>query len=1245
MKSSNLSVLGKLHPTVFTVVAIGAAEGGLDAMTQLLETLAPDTGMSFVYILRKDNEYNGVPASDIAKFTHMKVVEAAHEMVMEPDVFYVVPPDADMSVSNGMFIRSGRKAKAFIQAPIDGFFKSLAEQNKDGSIGIILSGTGSDGAAGLKAIKIAGGITFAQDETAKYDEMPKAAMSEGAVDLVLPPVEIARELENLSKQSGMFTDTEVGLNSVSDSDEDLLNIIQLLKKSTGIDFSHYKVSTVKRRVVRRMLLYKLGSLREYFDYLKRHNGEITVLYHDLLINVTCFFRDGDSMEYLKKTILPQVIRSKSADETVRIWVPACSTGEEAYSLAILLVEIQEDRGSRVPIQLFGTDLSEIAISKARQGIFSASDLADMHEIRLERYFVKMENNNYRIHKSIRDLCVFAQHNVFKDPPFSRLDLISCCNFFIYLDSVLQQRCTSLFNYALNPQGYLVLGKSETIGTSTRQLFSQVEKKFKVYVKNQESSERMAVDRNIRMPFTENRENGDQKKPFPDFSPEIITLERSVDDILYAKYIPAAVVINQEMEILQFRGSTSLFLEPSRGKASFNLMKMVHPALMFDLRNCIHKASSTKTAARKDGVELPVKDQTHLVSLEVVPVQSNNDDKVFIIIFEEQHYARPDRYSDFSKDEMVQRLQEELTAVRNDMRSIIEEQEASKEELQSANEEIISSNEELQSINEELESSKEEVESANEELMATNDELQISNEQLSELQEYAEAIFETIREGVVVLNKDFRVKMANTSFYRTFHTRAEEMEGLPIYEVANGQWNTPKMREMLNNILHEGRHFEGYEVLCQLPGLGSRTMLVNGRRVIQKANRQELMLLAFEDITDRKLAEKLNAEREEWFRSMANNAPTMIWTAAPDGSRTFFNVTWLTFTGRTMEQDSGYGWIEVVFPEDKETFLAEYRQAFEEQRSFEIEYRLRRADGEYRWVRAIGKPTFTESGGFSGMVGICAEIHNSKLMQEELERIVEQRTADLRELNKELQKSNGELQQFAYVASHDLQEPLRKILTFSDRLTSDNAVPVSARSFVDKISASAARMSQLIRDVLDFSSATKVKELFTQTDLNAVLKTILSDFDLLIKEKNAVVVADDLPVIEAIPLQMEQLFHNMVSNALKFSRAQVAPVIKITCRELAPASRDVMEGLRKDLDYVEIIFEDNGIGFNNEFAERIFIIFQRLNGRREYAGTGIGLALCRRISDNHCGMIYASSIEHVRTEFHVILPVRQQPSLQ
>jgi two-component system CheB/CheR fusion protein len=676
----------------FPIVAIGASAGGIEAIKDLLLNLNPDLGFGYVYIQHLDPDHKSILSSILGKCTKMKVVQAEHLMHIERNHVYIIPPNKDMSVIDHVVILNPRKERPAIHMPVDRFFISLAEKHKNGAIGVVLSGNAHDGTAGLKAIKMAGGITFAQDETATFKGMPSSAVAEGVADFVLSPAEIAQELERISKRTHLFTKIRAVEANINDADEGLADIIQLLRKTVGVDFTHYKMSTIKRRILRRMVLHKAETLVEYYLLLKKSNPETVLLYQDLLINVTFFFRDADSIEFLKKTILPAILASKSSNEPVRIWVPACSTGEEAYSLAIILMELLGDNPEETDIQIFATDLSETAIAKARVGTYTVLELAEVPEAYVKKYFLKTESG-YRINKQIRDICIFAHHNVFKDPPFSRLDLISCCNLFIYLNADLQKKIIATFYYALSPNGYLVLGKSETIGLSG-QLFSQVQKKFKVYSKKPDSSGKAILEMGYRLPFTERTQVMEPKKVSPKVSTESTNIEKTVDGILQAKYIPGSVVINQEMEILQFRGSTSLFLEPSPGKASFNLMKMARPGLVFELRNTIHKATRTGEPVKKEGIDVLIKNNSYKVSVEVMPLKSENEDRLFLIIFEEEQPAPKGPKTVFSKDETALKLQEELNNVREDMRSIIEEQEVGKEELQSANEEIISSNEEL-----------------------------------------------------------------------------------------------------------------------------------------------------------------------------------------------------------------------------------------------------------------------------------------------------------------------------------------------------------------------------------------------------------------------------------------------------------------------------------------------------------------------------------------------------------------------
>lgn len=483
------------------VVAIGASAGGREAFSELLRNLSPTTGLAYVYIEHTNPSSVTQSVAVLSKVTPMPVLEADHLLAVEPNHVYILSPDAHMEIVDGVVTRMPRRRRTKTNTetlnneylPVDQFFVSLAERQKDGAIGIILSGLANDGILGLRAIKVAGGITFAQDKSAKYQTMPQAAIAEGVVDRVLSPADIAAELERLSKQTALFQKTALAelkadvltFDAPEDNDDDLQAIIQLLLKSIGVDFSQYKMTTIRRRIIRRMVLYKLDTMQAYATYIQQHDTEPSLLYNDLLINVTSFFRDPETMSFLKKTIFPQLIRQKKGDHRLRIWIPGCSTGQEAYSLAMLLLEVLDELGMKMTIQIFATDLSEIAINRARLGIYSLSEVTTVSPNRLQRFFTKIDGM-FRISKTIRDMCVFAPHNIFKDPPFSRVDLISCRNLLIYLNTVLQRKALIMFHYALNSNGYLLLGKSETVSASVS-LFMSVDKIHKVFNRKNESS--------------------------------------------------------------------------------------------------------------------------------------------------------------------------------------------------------------------------------------------------------------------------------------------------------------------------------------------------------------------------------------------------------------------------------------------------------------------------------------------------------------------------------------------------------------------------------------------------------------------------------------------------------------------------------------------------------------------------------------------------------------------------------------
>lgn len=969
---------GKKMP-YFPVVAIGASAGGIEAFSELLRNLSTVTGMSFIYIQHLSPEHESNLSTILSRATKMPVQEAKEGLKLKPDHIYIIPPNRTMRLDDHTLKLSLRPIRPESHLPINEFLMSLAEVYKERAIGVLLSGNPPDGTIGLKTIKAAGGITFAQDSTAQFSGMPKHAIAEEVVDLVLSPPRIAEELVKLAEQHEKYHNALQELNDdvVTDRDENLLEIIRQIHRLTGVDFSQYKVNTIKRRIVRRMILHKVDNLKSYVQFLKRNTNEAQQLYRDLLINVTTFFRESENYDHLKKTLIPKIINGKTPDDPIRIWIAACSTGQEAYSIAIILMEVLGENAATTTVQIFATDLSETAINKARLGIYSKDEVSDVPPRRLARFFTKIDGT-YRIIRSIRDLCVFATHNVLKDPPFSKVDLVSCCNLLIYLEPVLQKKVMATFHYALNGGGYLMLGKSETIGNSGN-LFSQVDKQHKVYAKKKDAAAKALFELSF---HSQEGPKGYKPPVIQKAKAEDLGLDKVIDELLLKKYTPPCVVVNQDLDIAQFRGSTGLFLEPTPGRASLNLLKMARPGLGFELRTIVLKAIKSGEPEKKTWEENTKNNQTRNITIEAVPIKYESDtiEKHFLLVFDEQLIESKEPSAKAkAKDNRVKQLEEELAALREDMRSILEEQEAANEELQSVNEEIVSSNEELQSINEEMETSKEELESSNEELLTINQELQMRNEQLAEIQEYAEAVFTTIRESLLILDKNFRIKNANTTFYNTFHVTEEETEGKLLYDVGNRQWNIPKLRELLEEIIPRNSQIKDFEVIHTFPHLGEKAMVLNARRLVRKLHSEHLILLAIEDITIHRRVQKLIADKEEWFRNMANHSPMMLWVTNADKMLAFVNDAWLEYRDLSREEVIGKGWMEEMHPDDEPRIQKIFDASFAKKKEFETEYRFKKGK-EYKLLLTKGKPNYSIEGTFIGFIGTCVELPSAEVME-------------------------------------------------------------------------------------------------------------------------------------------------------------------------------------------------------------------------------------------------------------------------
>ena len=850
-------------------MGIGASAGGLEAFREVLRFLPHDTGMAYVLVQHLDPKHKSLLPELLARVTRMDIHEAQQDMLIEANHVYVIAPNTDITLSHGTLNLLPRTEVDGQHLSIDTFLCSLAKSQAAGAMGVILSGTATDGTRGLQSVKEAGGMTFAQTPiSAQFAGMPQSAIAAGYVDFIGSPRDIARELARISHHPYVRPPhgAEMKENALppgqefSKRESEFQQILRVVHQRTNTDFTAYKSTTMKRRIQRRMMILQIYTLVSYLTYLSDHPSEATILYQDLLIGVTSFFRDPATFETLGREIFPHLVATKATGSPIRIWMPGCSTGEEVYSLAICLLEFLTERSLPIPlIKIFGTDLNTKAIASARGGIYPPSIIRALSPARLDRFFLPI-GGGYQIHKAVRNLCIFAQHDLLKDPPFSRLDLLSCQNVLIYLGQVAQKKIWTTFHYALIPHGVLMLGPSETIGTASDLFTPMNEHKRQLYVKKASGawSHIGRTTSGTSRDLDERKNSMDHKT-----GKQAFDLQHETDRLL-ASFAPASVVIDETMEILHFRGDTDPYLGPTPGRASLNIFKMARAGLDLELRTAIFEARKSGQPVKKAGIQISTHGVFRDITVDVIPMQASAIESYFLILFAEAPTSSSApataRESDEPqgsttgqrvKDQHIQDIERELAYNRENMRSMVKEFEVANEGLHSANEESLSSNEELQSLNEELETSAEEIQASNEELLVVNAELQQRNAQLQDAREFADVIVETIREPLLILDKDLRIQHANRAFYQHFQVKPADTEHRRIFDLGEGQWNIPALRALLEELLPANHSFADYEVEHVFPIVGYKVMLLNAQRIDQLA----CILLAMEDITERKQIEK------------------------------------------------------------------------------------------------------------------------------------------------------------------------------------------------------------------------------------------------------------------------------------------------------------------------------------------------------------------------------------------------------
>ena len=739
----------------FPVVGIGASAGGLEALEQFLGRVPAGSGVAFVIVQHLDPTHKGIMAELLQRGTGMTVVQVKDRTQVRPDCVYVIPPNKDMSILHGVLHLLEPTEPRGLRLPIDSFLRSLAQDRQEHSIGVILSGMGSDGTLGLRAIKEKAGLALVQEPaTAKFDAMPRSAIDAGLADIVAPADELPAKILAYLQRKPLIARTDMVLDDKAQSA--LEKAVILLRAHTGQDFSLYKKNTLYRRIERRMGIHQIGKMTAYVRYLQENPQELDLLFKELLIGVTNFFRDPAAWEQLRVQVIPELLARRVSGQALRAWVPGCSTGEEAYSLAIVLKEAAEAAKSKDPftMQVFATDLDRDAIDKARQGFFPASIAADVSPERLSRFFAK-EARGYRLRKEIREMVIFAPQNLIMDPPFTKLDILSCRNLLIYLTPDVQKKLIPLFHYSLKPGGILFLGSAETIGSDTDQ-FVPLNGKSRLFRRAESALRQDTVE--FPSSFSAGPHMGAEARPAPR---QVGSLQAQADQLILQNYAPPSVLANDKGDILYISGRTGKYLEPAAGKANWNVFAMVREGLRYELADAFQKAIRQKERVMLRGLKVGTNGGTQHVDVMLQRLDEPGALQGLVMIVFTDVAAVAQAVGRLPKSRAggtrLAELEHELLRVRGEARASHEEMQTSQEEIRSANEELQSTNEELQSANEELTTSKEEMQSMNEELQTLNAELQSKLDELSRASNDMKNLLDSTDIATLFLDKDLKVR--------------------------------------------------------------------------------------------------------------------------------------------------------------------------------------------------------------------------------------------------------------------------------------------------------------------------------------------------------------------------------------------------------------------------------------------------------------------------------------------------------
>jgi two-component system CheB/CheR fusion protein len=1235
----------------FPVVGVGASAGGLNALLTLFEQMPNDCGMAFVVVMHLSPTHESHAAKIIQNVTRMPVLQVTQPVPIERNHIYVIPQALDLTMNDGYLHLQQPDHDRAPQVVINLFFRTLADVHHSHAIGIVLSGRGSDGSVGLSRIKEQGGITLAQTpEDAEYDSMPRSAIETGMVDIVLPVAQMPQRLVELASNLQALLSRKDPLSPLGEVERAdlpageiehaqayaqskpnelaLREILAALRARTGHDFRHYKQATVLRRIERRMQVNALPDMSSYARYLQSHPEETPALLADMLIGVTNFFRDREAFEALERDVIPALFEQKleTEDNSLRIWSAACSTGEEAYSLGMLMADQAEQRGvrGRIQLQLFATDIDDRALETARAGIYPEAIVTDVPPSRLRQYFVK-EQVHFRMQKELRERILFARHNILRDPPFSRLDLICCRNLMIYLNRDIQIDVLRMFHFALNPGGYLFLGSSESADACS-QLFAPVDKKNRIYRAREVSTslrrtstgplKAFAPAAPSQPPFSEPYRR-DKKFSFADVH------QRALE-----QYAPPSIIVSQDGDIVHMSDKAGNFLRYVGGEPSLSLTTLIHPQLRLELRTALYQATHTGKSVEARRVRMERDGRQSFVNMVVRPFRDNGAGSEYVlVIFDEVEACMDSGAQDAldTKDSVLTQLEAELQQTKEQLQITMEHSETSTEELRASNEELQAINEELRSATEELETSKEELQSINEELTTVNFELKTKVDETGKINDDLQNLISSTDIATVFVDRKMRIKWFTPRTRDIFNVIGNDA-GRSLLDITH-RLNYPLLHQDAAEAFGELRLVER-EVRNRE---GDRWYLARLLPYRTLDDRIQGAVLSFIDITARRRAEEQLECGQAHLRLLAQSTKGYgIITLDCDGLITTWNRGAEIIFGYT-EQEAVGQCIDMIYTEEdrgRGVPQAERKRALEQGQAADERWYVRR-DGTRCFFSGLVNPLVDNDGKVTGFAKIARDLTEER-----------QQTYNQQSELESIQAANLQKDQFFAVLSHELKHPLNLIQLNTDLLARSQATKnsPSLRKATQSIQNAVRSQSRIIDDLMDVSRIRtgKLKLQFSTLNYQEVLRGIEAVFAPLAQAENVTFDAykPDQPIyVHADPTRLDQIIWNLLNNAWKFTKGGERICIQL--------ERD---GEQARLDVI-----DSGEGISADFLPKVFDMFGQADvqhAQRSKHGLGIGLALVKQLVEAHGGRIEAFSEGIGRgARFSVWLPIHLQTEME